>query len=87
MLSRATCTNQSSKGVRAALGPAARTSRSTIELDVTDVEEVDLAGVQVLLWLRNTAQANGVAVRVVGNGAAVDSAARSLCLLQWQGTP
>lgn len=75
------------KDVRAALGPAVRTSLPTIELDVTDVEEVDLAGVQVLVWLRTTAQANGVVVRVVGSCAALDSAARSLCLAQWQVSP
>lgn len=75
------------KDVRAALGPAVRTSRPTIELDVTGVEEVDLAGVQILVWLRTTAQANGVALRVVASGPAVDSAARSLCLLQWQVSP
>ena len=48
-------------------------------LDLSEVTELDGAGVQLLLWLRDTAQARGQPLRVVAHSATV---AEVLNLLQ-----
>ena len=45
--------------------------RAVCELDLSAVSEIDGAGLQLLLWLREAARARGIAVRVIGLGAAV----------------
>ncbi|UTH75045.1 lipid asymmetry maintenance protein MlaB [Chromobacterium sp. IIBBL 290-4] len=47
-----------------------------IELDLSMVEEIDCAGMQVLLWLQREASLRGLALRLIAPSAAVRSFAR-----------
>jgi anti-anti-sigma factor len=68
------------KEARAALEPALSTARPRLRLELGSVEEVDLAGVQVLLWLCASASAAGLEVELGARSAAVEGAAKSLHL-------
>lgn len=72
---------------RAALAPALTTTRPAVRLELAGIEELDLAGVQLLLWLRGSVEANGLAVELGTRSDAVASAARSLHLTTLGATP
>jgi anti-anti-sigma regulatory factor len=71
----------------AALSRALTSTQPTLELVLGHVEEVDLAGVQVLHWLKASAQHNGQEVSVKAPSAAVRAAMETLHLTEWGGEP
>jgi hypothetical protein len=67
----------------AALTPALAPGWRSVSLEVSGVEEVDLAGVQLLQWFRTSAAASGLALAVGPPGEVVLRAMRSLALPGW----
>lgn len=45
---------------------------STCDLDLSGVTELDGAGIQLLLWLRETARARGIELRVLAHSPALN---------------
>jgi anti-anti-sigma regulatory factor len=70
-----------------ALLPALQATLPTVTLDASGLEELDLAGVQVLHWLRASALANGLHFKLAKSGPVLDAAARSLNLSDWRSAP
>jgi anti-anti-sigma factor len=56
---------------------------SALRLELQAVEEIDLAGVQLLAWLRALSQARALGFSVHGASPAVDAAASALNLSSW----
>jgi|APAra7269096613_1048513.scaffolds.fasta_scaffold00003_275 anti-sigma B factor antagonist len=54
-----------------------------LELDLSAVSEIDTSGVQLLMLARNTAQANGQALRLLSPSAAVQEVLATLNLTAW----
>ena len=45
---------------------------SSCDLDLCGISELDGAGIQLLLWLRETARLRGIALRLIAHGSVVD---------------
>lgn len=54
-----------------------------LELDLSDVSEIDTAGVQLLMLARNTALANGQVLRLLAPSAAVQEVLATFNLAAW----
>jgi anti-anti-sigma factor len=75
------------KETSAALSRALTSTQPRLELALGKVEEIDFAGVQVLHWLKASAQHNGQEVSVRAPSAAVRAAMGTLRLAEWGDEP
>jgi anti-anti-sigma factor len=62
---------------------AAFDTASTLRLELAGVEEIDLAGVQLLAWVRSVSQARAIDFGVTTASPAVIAAASALTLSSW----
>jgi anti-anti-sigma factor len=56
---------------------------TSLRLELQEVEEIDLAGVQLLAWVRAVSQARAIAFGVATTSPAVIAAASALNLSSW----
>ena len=56
---------------KARLGPYLEAAAEPLELDLSGIEELDTAGIQVLLWLKREARARGAVVPFAHHSPAV----------------
>lgn len=68
--------------LKSALWPAIEQTTS-LAIDLSQVEEIDLAGVQLLAWVRAVAQRTSASWRIIDASAGVRAAVRSLGLHEW----